>query len=52
MMRFEKDLKDLNPTDLDFPEGTLLLINDILCPYYRLIWKKYKKLWISIKRNQ
>ena len=31
-MRFEKDLKDLNATDLDFPEGTPLIINDILCP--------------------
>ena len=27
-MRVKKDLKDLNPTDLDFPEGTSLFIND------------------------
>ena len=28
MMGVKKDLKDLNPTGLDFPEGTRLLIND------------------------
>ena len=43
-MRVKKDLKDLNPNNLDFPEGTRLFINDILCPYYRVLWNKYKKL--------
>ena len=49
-MRIKKDLKDLNPTDLDFPEGTWLFINDALCPYYRVLRNKYKKLWISKKK--
>ena len=37
MIRVKKDLKDLNTTDLDFPEGTRLFINDTLCPYYRVL---------------
>ena len=45
-----KDLKDLNPNDLDFPEGTRLFINDTLCPYYRVLWNKYRKLWINKKK--
>ena len=49
-MRVKKDLKDLNPNDLDFPEGTRLFINDTLCPYYRVLWNKYKKLWINKKK--
>ena len=49
-MRVMKDLKDLNPNDLDFPEGTRLFINDTLCPYYRVLWNKYKKLWINKKK--
>ena len=31
IMRVKKELKDLNPTHLDFPEGTQLFINDSLC---------------------
>ena len=36
VMRVKKDLKDLNPNNLDFPEGTRLFINDIMCPYYKV----------------
>ena len=49
VMRVKKDLKDLNPNNLDFPEGTRLFINDTLCPYYRVLWNKYKKLSINKK---
>ena len=35
VIRVKKDLKNLNPTDLDFLEETRLFINDSLCPYYR-----------------
>ena len=49
-MRVKKDLKDLNSNDLDFPEGKRLFINDTLCPYYRVLWNKYKKLWINKKK--
>ena len=50
MIRIKKDLKDLNTTDLDFPEGTRLFINDTLCPYYRLLWNKHKELSINKKK--
>ena len=49
VMRVKKDLKDLNPNNLDFPEGTRLFIIDNLCPYYRVLWNKYKKLSINKK---
>ena len=44
VIRVKKDLKDLNPTDLDFPVGIRLFTNDTLCPYYRVLWNKRKKL--------
>ena len=47
-----KDLKDLNPIDLDFPEGTQLFINDSLCPYYRGLWNECKKLWVNEKNKK
>ena len=47
VIKVKKDLKDLNPTDSDFPEGTRLFINDNLCHNYRVHWNKYKKLWIN-----
>ena len=50
VIRVKKDLKDLNTTDLDFPEGTRLFINDTLCPYYRLLWNKHKELSINKKK--
>ena len=37
VMRVNKDLKDLNPNNLNFPEGTRLFITDNLCPYYRVL---------------
>ena len=47
--RAKKNLKGLNPNDLDFSEGTRLFINDNLCPYYTRRWNKCKKLWINKK---
>ena len=48
LMRVNKDLKDLlNPTDLDFFEGTWLFINDNLCPYYKELWNECKRLRIN-----
>ena len=32
------------PTELDFPENTKTFINESLCPCYRGIWNKCKKL--------
>ena len=42
VMMIQKDLKDLNPTDLDFPEGTQLFINNSLCPECKKTMKKNK----------
>ena len=44
ILRVKKDLKSLDPTELDFPESTKIYINESFCPYYRGIWNKYKKL--------
>ena len=35
LMRIKKGLKDLNPTNRSFPEGTKIYVNDSLCQYYR-----------------
>ena len=47
VIKVKKGLKDLNPIDSNFPEGTRLFINDNLRHNYRLLWNKYKKLWIN-----
>ena len=44
ILRFKKDLKHLDPSKLSFSEGTKIFINESLCPYYRGIWNKCKKL--------
>ena len=41
----KKGLKGLNPTNLGFPQGTKIYLNDSLCPYYRGLWNECKKLW-------
>ena len=43
ILRVKKDLKSLDPTELDFPEGTRVFISEILCAYYRGLWNKCKK---------
>ena len=44
ILRVKKDLKSLDPTELVFPEGTKIFINESLCAYYRGLWNKCKKL--------
>ena len=29
---------------VDLPEGTQIFVNQSLCPYYKLLWSKNKKL--------
>ena len=41
-LRVKKELKSLDPTELDFPENTKIFVNEILCPFYRGIWNKFK----------
>ena len=44
VLRVKKDLKSLDPTELNFPEGMRIFINEILCAYYRGLWNKCKIL--------
>ena len=52
ILRVKKDLKSLDPTELDFPESTKIYINESLCPYYRGIWNKCKILRAIQKIHQ
>ena len=49
LMRIKKELKDINPTNLSFPEGSKIYVNDSLYPYYRGLWNECKKLWNNKK---
>ena len=44
ILRVKRQLKGLDPSVVDLPEGTKIFINESLCPYYRGIWNKCKKL--------
>ena len=52
ILRVKKELKSLDPTYLNFPENTKIFINESLCPYYRFIWNKCKKLRAIQKIHQ
>ena len=52
ILRVKKELKSLDSTELDFPENTKIFINGSLCPYYRGIWNKSKKLRAFQKIHQ
>ena len=43
-LRVKKDFKCLDPTELDFSEGTKIFINGSLSDFYRGLWKKCKNL--------
>ena len=45
VLRVKKELKNIDPSELDFPEGTAIFINESLCSYYKMLWNKCKKLW-------
>ena len=44
IFKIKKDLRDLNMDDLDLPGDTKIYINQSLCPYYRILWSKAKRL--------
>ena len=44
ILRVKRQLKSFDPSAVELPEGTKIFINESLCPYYRGIWNKYKKL--------
>ena len=45
VLRVKEELKNIDPSELDFPEGTAIFINESLCSYYKMLWNKCKKLW-------
>ena len=44
VLQVKKDLKELNTDDMDLPRGTNIFVNQSLCPYYRILWSKSKRL--------
>ena len=42
-MKFKKDLFKLNLTDIDLDDAKIF-INQGLCPYYKILWSKSKRL--------
>ena len=52
ILRVKRQLKGLDPSGVDLPEGTKIFINESLCPYYRGIWSKCKKLMDKQKLYQ
>ena len=45
VLRVKEELKNIDPSEFDFPEGTAIFINESLCSYYKMLWNKCKKLW-------
>ena len=43
----KKNLKNIDGSKFDFNAGVKLYINESLCPYYRGLWGKCKKLWLN-----
>ena len=44
ILKVKKDVRDLNKDDLDLPRGTRIYVNQSLCPFYRILWSKAKRL--------
>ena len=44
VLQVKKDLKDLNTNDLDLPRDRKIFVSQSLCPYYRILWSKSKRL--------
>ena len=40
VLRCKKDLRSINMSNLDLPEGTKLFINESFCPYYERLFTK------------
>ena len=52
ILRVKRELKGLDSAAMDLPEGTKIFVNESLCPYYRGIWIKCKKLRDRLKVHQ
>ena len=44
-LRCKTDLRSVNMSNPDLPEGTKLFIKEGFCPYNKGLWVIYKKLW-------
>ena len=44
MLLVKKDLQKLDMEELDLPAGTKIFVNQSLCPYYKVLWSKSKRL--------
>ena len=51
VIQVKKDLKDLIGDNPDLPQGTKIFVNQSLCPCYRILWSKAKRLQSMIKIN-
>ena len=46
-MRKNKKFKNTEGSKFDFNAENKLYTNESLCPYYRGLFRKYKKLWLD-----
>ena len=44
-LRCKTDLRSVNMSNPDLPEGTKLFVKEGFCPYNKGLWVIYKKLW-------
>ena len=44
VLSVKRDLRNLSMEDVGLPGDTRIFINQSLCPYYRILWSKSKKL--------
>ena len=51
VLQVKKDLKNLTVDDFDLSQGTKKIVNQSLCPYYRILWSKAKRLQSMGKMN-
>ena len=42
----KRHLRNLDTNKVDLPENTKIFVNESLCPYYRVLWAKSKRLQI------
>ena len=52
ILRVKKQLKDLNCTLFNFPDGTKIFLNESICPYYIELWNKCKAIKNKNKLHQ
>ena len=51
VLSVKRDLKKLDLNEVDLPENSMVFVNESLCPYYRVLWAKSKRLHTLGKIN-